>query len=80
MRPKPTDLTQLARANGGSFPFERVQNAIDGTADVAGHGSPEMPVWGQVFALHAGDNSAEVADVRGKLQLLTEYIRSLQVK
>ena len=41
----PPDLTALAAANGGAFPFGRVYRVIDGRAPVAGHGSSEMPVW-----------------------------------
>src|SRR5271165_1456991 len=42
----PADLTQLAKKNGGKFPMEKVRNYIDGTKEVAAHGSRDMPVWG----------------------------------
>jgi hypothetical protein len=79
MTPRATDLTQIAKKNGGEFPFDRVLASIDGTRQVAAHGGGDMPVWGEVFADQAGQSSAERAQVRGKLQLLTEYIRSIQV-
>jgi mono/diheme cytochrome c family protein len=80
LNPKPADLTQFAKRNGGVFPFDRVMSAIDGTQPVRGHGSSDMPVWGEAFNPSAAQSSATQADVRGRLQLLTEYIRSLQVQ
>jgi mono/diheme cytochrome c family protein len=80
LNPKPTDLTQFSKRNGGVFPFDQVQSAIDGTRAVRGHGSSDMPVWGEAFNPSAAQASAMEADVRGKLQLITEYVRSLQVQ
>src|ERR1041384_2399645 len=43
--PRPT-----ANQNPGEkFPFNRVQNKIDGEKEVTAHGPSRMPVWGQVF-------------------------------
>jgi len=78
LNPKPTDLTQFSKQHAGVFPFDQVLSAIDGTREVRGHGSSDMPVWGEAFNVQAGASSAEQADVRGKLQLITEYVRSLQ--
>jgi mono/diheme cytochrome c family protein len=44
----PTDLTVLAKNNGGVFPFSKVYEVIDGRKVVAAHGTREMPVWGAV--------------------------------
>jgi len=65
MRPKPTDLTQLARKNRGEFPFQKTIQAIDGTMRVRPHGESEMPVWGEVL--------------REPLAI-TNYLRSIQSK
>jgi mono/diheme cytochrome c family protein len=51
---KPTDLTVLARNNGGqypnlkagAYPFFSVYQIIDGRTEVAVHGDRAMPVWG----------------------------------
>jgi hypothetical protein len=42
------NLTEIAKRNGGVFPFARVQKIIDGT-ESAGlrHGTREMPIWGR---------------------------------
>ena len=45
---QPTDLTQLAAENGGTFPTSRVVARIDGRDPLVSHGSP-MPIYGQFF-------------------------------
>src|SRR4026209_2699233 len=43
---RPTDLTTLARRNGGTFPRERVAAFVEGTERLSlTHGSGDMPVW-----------------------------------
>jgi len=48
---RPSDLTRLAKRNGGVLPKDRVAAMIDGrgTADIGAHGTREMPVWGSVY-------------------------------
>jgi mono/diheme cytochrome c family protein len=79
LRPKPPDLTKLAKENGGTFPVHRVMEFIDGTRDVRAHGDPVMPVWGKVFRAEAGWDMDRRVEVRGKVMLITEYLRSIQV-
>jgi mono/diheme cytochrome c family protein len=80
LRPKPTDLTVLAKQNKGEFPFGRMIQVVDGRTTVRAHGDPDMPVWGEVFKGQEGTSMAEEAKVRGKLFLVIEYISSLQQK
>src|SRR5262249_4960128 len=49
MRPKP-DLTAIAKANGGEFPFQHTLEVIDGRQTVRAHGESDMPVWGEVLS------------------------------
>lgn len=73
----PADLTALAKANGGTFPDDRVYRAIDGRTLVRGHGSSEMPVWGLTFEDRGRD--ADQADaVRERIRDLLAYLRSIQ--
>src|ERR1035438_7845774 len=44
LKAKPTDLTILARNNGGRFPAEHVRKSISGDEISVSHGSREMPV------------------------------------
>jgi mono/diheme cytochrome c family protein len=74
---KPIDLTQLARRNGGSFPFDKVAAMIDGRQSVRMHGTPDMPVWGEIFALTAG---TDVQDAASAVKRITHYLWSLQAK
>ena len=80
MRPKPADLTELAKQNKGEFPFLRVMGVIDGRDSVRAHGDPQMPVWGEVFADQASWAMDRRAEVRGKLMVITDYLRSIQAK
>jgi mono/diheme cytochrome c family protein len=78
--PKPADLTQIAKKNGGTFPFQVVQAYIDGTKDMRAHGDPAMPVWGETFRAESGWDMGRRVEVQGKLMLITEYVRSIQAK
>ena len=80
MRPKPTDLTQIAKQNGGEYPYMRVMETIDGRNNVRAHGDPQMPVWGEIFAQESTWDAARRDEVRAKLMAITEHIRSIQVK
>lgn len=88
---KPTDLTGLAKNNGGQYPsikagqypFLRVYQVIDGRAAVELHGDRAMPVWGnryladqpQGYAPYGGEYEKIV---RGRILELVYYIQSIQ--
>lgn len=78
----PTDLTRLAKDNGGTYPTERVREAIDGSKRVKGHGLEEMPVWGDVFQVSSveASGSDETGEERAhrKIQELVGYLETLQ--
>jgi mono/diheme cytochrome c family protein len=80
MRPKPVDLTQIAKKNKGEFPFMRVMETIDGRNTVRAHGDPQMPVWGEIFTAQANAPTARQSEVRAKIMAITDYIRSIQEK
>ncbi len=80
MNPKPADLTQIARKNGGTFPFQATMAYIDGARDVRAHGDPDMPVWGEVFREQSAWPIGQRAEVAGKLLLITTYVRELQAQ
>jgi mono/diheme cytochrome c family protein len=75
---RPTDLTTLAKDNGGNYPADRVAASIDGRKQVTGHGQREMPVWGDVLAWTEQDSAERQALVKRKIGELVEYIRTLQ--
>lgn len=80
MTPKPSDLTQLAKANKGAFPYVRVMQSIDGRESTRAHGDPDMPVWGDIFVADQSMTPTRQAVVRGKVMLITDYLSSIQEK
>jgi mono/diheme cytochrome c family protein len=80
---RPANLTLLARRNGGVFPDKRVFATIDGSAVVAAHGTREMPVWGGIFEQQGSytyNRAATEREVRGRIQRLVDYLKSIQRK
>jgi hypothetical protein len=80
---RPADLTQIAKANGSVFPARKVNEMIDGRADVAGHLIREMPVWGHRYrkVIEPGESNATV-DLRAREQIdaLVQHLGSIQEK
>ncbi|MBL8381757.1 MAG: c-type cytochrome [Burkholderiales bacterium] len=80
------DLTVLARANNGVFPFDLVYQTIDGRREVGAHGSRDMPVWGRTFRMQSSVyfENHPVYDresaARSRILALTEYVFRLQGK
>lgn len=84
LKKSPPDLTQLAKKNNGVFPIERLYRVIDG-AEVATHGTRDMPVWGHDYRVAAAEYYQDVpydpeVYVRTRILSLLEYLNRLQVK
>jgi mono/diheme cytochrome c family protein len=86
---KPSDLTVLARNNGGQYPdikagkypFQRVFQIIDGRTLVSGHGDRAMPVWGNRYQMDVGEKYGPMGGekaVRGRILELVYYIQMIQ--
>jgi mono/diheme cytochrome c family protein len=73
----PPDLTQLAKKNGGKYPSAHVASVIRGQADLASHGSKDMPVWGPLFSSISQSHEGQVQQ---RVANLVTYIESLQQK
>ena len=76
LKKRPPDLTQLARRNGGVFPEEKVFKAIDGRRN--GHPDSDMPAWAEVLA--KSTDSLGEQNAAARINLLVEYLQTLQVK
>ena len=76
----PTNLTTLAKENGGKFPMMEVINVVKGDQPIAAHGTREMPVWGQILGrpLEEGMYGQDSADAQ--LLNIGKYLESIQVK
>lgn len=75
LKTPPSNLTLLAKNNGGHFPFLSVLEMIDGRNMIAVHGSREMPVWGESLTRDYDQFIARTIE----LEMLL-HINSLQVK
>lgn len=73
------DLTRLSQANGEKFPFEEVQEVVDGRNRSRWHQRRrEMPYWGDVFQVEQQKFSK--AKVESRITAIVDYVRSLQEK
>lgn len=81
----PSDLTMLARGNGGVLPVARMYEVIEGNKDVVGHGSRDMPTWGLDYRVKAAEYYVDMpynpeVYVRGRILSLIDYISRIQAK
>ena len=85
LKATPADLTVLAKKNNGVFPFQIVYEVIDGRKEVAGHGTRDMPIWGNRY----GPNVAQTFIIPGfdpetmiRMRILTviDYLNRIQKK
>ena len=80
----PTDLTKLARKNGGAFPDARIAEIIDGRQEVKVHGPRDMPVWGDWFDAEADAPGLRPSEreivVRERIKALVSFLKTLQEK
>ncbi|RMF60092.1 MAG: hypothetical protein D6746_07330 [Bacteroidetes bacterium] len=74
----PPDLTRLAERYG-TYPVDLVYKTIDGREMVQGHGTREMPVWGNIWTDQDGGADAETR-INRQISELVEYLRTLQVR
>jgi mono/diheme cytochrome c family protein len=78
MRRRPSNLTEIAKRNKGTYPKELVAQIIDGRTKVPGHGGPDMPVWGDAF-MRTSETTDE-ASVKHRIQALADYLETLQAR
>ncbi len=82
LRVQPSNLTLLTEKFGGEFPTDDVYEYIDGRKNVPGHGTREMPVWGEVFQSSLADPQAANEDGEARadriIDQLVKYLESIQ--
>lgn len=89
LKTAPSDLTVLAKKNGGVFPVSAVYEVIDGRKAIAAHGTRQMPVWGAYELKYLYPYPAEkfidrtydpeVAE-RTRILLIIDYLNRIQKK
>lgn len=84
LKKKPVDLTLISRRYG-RFPEDRVFETIAGIDMPEGHGTREMPSWGDVFVSEDIGNSTKLEDAMKaaddasrRIAGLMRYIESIQ--
>jgi len=68
----PADLTKLTARNNGTFPEIKVRRYIEGSDEVAAHGTRDMPMWGDLFR----SLNRDTAQIR--VEALAQYLKSMQ--
>lgn len=71
----PSDLTTLAKKNGGKYPALKVSSILRGEEALPAHGSKDMPIWGDLFWTMSGGHESEVQQ---RVTNLNKYVESLQ--
>lgn len=69
------DMTTLAARNGGRFPEARVERIIQSGEVLRGHGTADMPAWGDAFKRTEGTGASTPQEA---IRNLTQYLWSLQ--
>lgn len=81
MTPPPPDLTQLAKKNGGKFPFDEVVDTIDGRKNIPSHERIQMPFLGTTLQKRGKEFTPESdAEVKRRIEAMARYVESLQQK
>jgi mono/diheme cytochrome c family protein len=74
LKTAPANLTAIPKENG-KFPALKVSRVISGDDFVLGHGSREMPIWGEVFK-----RQRDSAMAKSNVYALMRYVESIQAK
>lgn len=69
----PADLTKISARNNGTFPGVRVRRYIEGSDEIAAHGSRDMPMWGTLFRKMGSSDAAEL-----RIESLAKYLEGIQ--
>jgi len=69
------DLTTMATRAGGQYPYDRVIGIVRSGEIVRGHGTADMPAWGDVFKKTTG---TEEATTGAAVRNLAQYVWSIQ--
>lgn len=79
LSPPPPNLTLLGDKYGLPLPKARLAEFIDGRREVRAHGSSDMPVWGRRMVDGPPSSGAD-AHTAGTIQLILDYLQSVQVR
>lgn len=85
LKSAPADLTGLSERNGGQFPFKRVYEVIADADQNRGHGTSEMPIWGNRFNADIialvgefGSSGSGIPSAQSRILELVFYLATIQ--
>jgi mono/diheme cytochrome c family protein len=78
LKRKMPDLTTIKKRRNGVFPLDDVMATIDGRRMARGHGTREMPVWGEVFSAETDQKKYTELTTLLKAKVIAEYVATLQ--
>lgn len=73
----PTNLSSLARMNGGKFPADHVISVLRFGSSMPAHGSVGMPTWGPLFNTLQGSTTSTEEQ---RISNVTRYLETMQVR
>jgi mono/diheme cytochrome c family protein len=76
LKQAPSDLTAIAKKNGGHFPDTKVMGILKGEESVSAHGTSDMPTWGKTFQNVSGNMTI----AQGRMHALVNYLQEMQAK
>lgn len=77
LKTPPSDLTVLAKRQGGKFPYDDVLMVLLVGTNVPAHGSSDMPIWGPIFKTVDKNDKRLVLE---RIKYLSDYLASIQKK
>ena len=83
LKKSPPDLTMIAKGNGGTYPYKQVFTLIQDPSGNRAHGSSDMPVWGERYAVEVGEKIGSLdprfkKEVEARILELVFYLASIQ--
>lgn len=77
--PKPPNLTTISSRNGGVFPFQQIEQVVDGRATIPSHKRLDMPFWGvELQTPGQSPNARSNAEVKARIDNIVRYVQSMQ--
>ncbi len=80
LKQQPADLRMLSEKYGRPLRIKQVAKFIDGREYVAGHGSREMPVWGERFYDIWSAHGSRKGSMQDRIRKIVLYLRTIQIK
>ena len=78
LKDQPTDLRRLGDKYGMPLPHGQLARFADGRAEVAAHGTREMPVWGERFSEIYAAKGSKQGDLPHRIDKIIDYLNSIQ--